>query len=63
MIVAVPNPAPSQDIEEMIQEALRSAEAKQVTGAQVTPYVLAMVKELTGGCGCGSTLTEGGNNY
>jgi pseudouridine-5'-phosphate glycosidase len=48
MIVAVPNPAPSDDIEEAIQEALRSAAAEEVSGAQVTPYVLAMVKELTG---------------
>lgn len=48
MIVAVPNPSPSDDIEEAIQESLASAAANNVTGAKVTPYVLAMVKDLTG---------------
>ena len=50
MIVAVPNPAPSADIEGAIQEALLCAAKDDVKGAQVTPYVLAMVKELTGEC-------------
>jgi pseudouridine-5'-phosphate glycosidase len=48
MIVAVPNPSPSDDIEEAIQKSLASAAADNVTGSKVTPYVLAMVKELTG---------------
>ena len=50
MIVAVPNPAPSADIEGAIQEALLCAAKDDAKGAQVTPYVLAMVKELTGEC-------------
>ncbi|MFN9906020.1 MAG: pseudouridine-5'-phosphate glycosidase, partial [bacterium] len=48
MLVAVPNPTPSDDIEFAIQEALRSAETDRILGAKVTPYILARVKELTG---------------
>jgi pseudouridylate synthase / pseudouridine kinase len=51
MLVAVPNPDPADTaaIEEAIQTALRDADKDGITGAAVTPYVLARVEKLTQG--------------
>lgn len=51
MLVAVPNPSPADTaaIEEAINTALRDAANDHVTGAAVTPYVLARVEQLTQG--------------
>jgi pseudouridylate synthase / pseudouridine kinase len=51
MLVGVPNPSPGDTlhIEEAIQQALIEAHADGIHGNTVTPYVLARVKELTGG--------------
>jgi pseudouridylate synthase / pseudouridine kinase len=51
MLVGVPNPHPGDTlhIEEAIQQALASATGDGIYGNAVTPYVLARVKELTGG--------------
>ncbi|MGD8191677.1 pseudouridine-5'-phosphate glycosidase [Brevibacillus ginsengisoli] len=53
MIIA--NPVPEADaidyneIEAVIQQALDEAKANNITGKRVTPFILAKVKELTGG--------------
>jgi pseudouridine-5'-phosphate glycosidase len=63
MLVAVPNPSPSADIEAAIQEALKRAAADSILGAKITPYVLAMVKELTGeAVGSCSTCSSSGSS-
>ena len=48
MVVAVPNPNPSGDIEEAIQVALRDATTDGIVGAKITPYVLSKVTDMTG---------------
>lgn len=53
--VVIANPVPEKDampkaeIDAAIEEALRQAKAKGVKGKEVTPFLLAKVKELTGG--------------
>lgn len=51
MVLAVPNPAPasSERVQRAILEALQTAEARGITGAKLTPFLLAAVNELTGG--------------
>lgn len=49
MLVAVPNPQPSPDIEAAIQEALQQAKAEGVEGSKITPYVLSKLEKLTEG--------------
>lgn len=51
MLVGVPNPSPGNTIhiENAIQQALQEADRDGVRGNAVTPYVLARVKDLTGG--------------
>ena len=44
------NPPPeSIDVEELIEQALREAVAREVSGQQVTPFVLAFLHERSGG--------------
>ncbi len=46
----VANPPPeSIDVEELIEQALREAVAREVSGQQVTPFVLAFLHERSGG--------------
>lgn len=66
--VVVANPIPKafqQDgdfIEKIIQEALLEAEAKQIKGKESTPFLLAKVKELTGGDSLASNIKLYFNN-
>ncbi len=52
LLVTVPIPAedalPHDEIERAIQQALEEAEAKDIRGKEVTPFLLARVSELTG---------------
>lgn len=53
--LVIANPVPEADaldyneIEAVIQQALDEAKANNITGKRVTPFILAKVKELTGG--------------
>jgi pseudouridylate synthase len=53
VLVAVPIPAaaamPAAEISEIIERALRDAEAEAISGKDLTPYLLARINELTGG--------------
>lgn len=52
LVVAVPNPSPmlgGGDIDAAIRVALEEAEAKGLSGRDITPFVLATVNETTGG--------------
>ena len=42
-------PHPEVDVADLIDEALRDAEAQGVTGPAVTPFVLAFLHEQSGG--------------
>lgn len=52
LLVTVPIPTehalPHDEIEEAIQKALEEADAKDIRGKEVTPFLLARVSELTG---------------
>lgn len=66
--IVVANPIPEafqQDggfIEKVIKEALEEAEAKQIKGKESTPFLLAKVKELTGGESLASNIKLYFNN-
>lgn len=51
LVVAVPppSPIPAADINAAIAQALKDAEQRRVSGAAVTPFLLAAVKSLTDG--------------
>ena len=53
MVVAVPIPAQDEELGRELQghinTALQEAEARHVSGAEITPYVLERVRALTGG--------------
>lgn len=70
MLVAVPNPAPTtskgslddRSMARMIEEAVREAAAKEISGAAITPYLLSKVAELTGGHSVDSNVALVCNN-
>ncbi len=46
----MPNPTPAgEEIEALIQAALKSCSEKGVTGNKVTPYILSFIHEKSGG--------------
>jgi len=50
MLVAVPNDDPvGADVERVIQEALKEAKQRNISGQEVTPFILNYVAEQTGG--------------
>jgi pseudouridylate synthase len=53
ILVVVPPPpdvaVPRKEIEDIIQQANREAHKQNISGAQVTPYLLSRVSELSGG--------------
>lgn len=65
MVVAVPNPNPYSDpavLEQCIQTALSNAEKEGVSGAAITPYILAKVEALTSGKSLDSNIALYLNN-
>ena len=63
MMVAVPNDDPAgENVERAIQEALRDAEAQDVHGQALTPFVLKKVADLTGGDSLKSNMALVWNN-
>ncbi|CAK9874997.1 unnamed protein product [Sphagnum jensenii] len=61
-------PIPSQDaamadaVESAIQSSLMETKAKHITGAEVTPYILMRVNELTGGASLSANIALIRNN-
>ncbi len=53
VLVVTPPPAeaalPRDEVEIVIEKAVKEAESKQISGAAVTPFLLSKVSELTGG--------------
>jgi pseudouridine-5'-phosphate glycosidase len=53
VLVVTPPPAeaamPRDEVEKVIEKAVREAESKHIAGAAVTPFLLSKVSELTGG--------------
>jgi pseudouridylate synthase len=49
LVLAQPPPTSLDDVEQLIREALVSAEEQGVTGPQLTPFVLAALHERSGG--------------
>ncbi|CAI5502338.1 unnamed protein product [Closterium sp. Naga37s-1] len=66
MVIAVPVPhgqaAEAEEVERATQQALTEAEAQGVKGAQVTPFVLKRIKELTGGASLTANIALVKNN-
>ena len=65
MLVAVPNPDPAEEsvIEDAIERALASLERNSnVSGKEVTPYLLKYVNEATGGCSLQANMALIRNN-
>ena len=66
VLLAVPIPAEQAldpvEIDRVIQQALREADEKQVTGKDVTPFLLARLVELSGGSSLDANLALLKNN-
>ncbi|CAI5490206.1 unnamed protein product [Closterium sp. Naga37s-1] len=66
MVIAVPVPqgqaAEAEEVERATQQALAEADAQGVKGAQVTPFVLKRIKELTGGASLTANIALVKNN-
>lgn len=66
LLVVQPPPAeaalPAVEVDHMIAEALREAEARQITGAEVTPFLLERVSQLSGGASLNANLALLKNN-
>jgi pseudouridine-5'-phosphate glycosidase len=60
--VVVANPVPpesamrKEDIDHIIEQALREADAQGVLGKAITPFLLARIKELTGGASLATNI-------
>jgi pseudouridine-5'-phosphate glycosidase len=64
MVVAVPNPSPvgSEMVEAATEQALREADDAQISGRDITPFLLKRVNELTGGTSLVSNIELVKNN-
>ncbi|CAI5527298.1 unnamed protein product [Closterium sp. Naga37s-1] len=66
MVIAVPVPsgqaAEAEEVERATQQALTEADTQCVKGAQVTPFVLKRIKELTGGASLTANIALVKNN-
>lgn len=66
MVVGVPIPqehvAAGDKVERAVERALKDAEAKGVSGNEVTPFLLTRIRELTGGLSLDSNIQLVKNN-
>jgi len=64
LLLAVPNPAPadSVQVEAAIHESVSAADAEGLCGAEITPFILKRVAELTGGKSLDSNISLVENN-
>ncbi|GJP68738.1 hypothetical protein CLOP_g25402 [Closterium sp. NIES-67] len=66
MVIAVPVPAQqaakAAQVEAATQQALREADVQAIKGAQITPFVLKRIKELTGGASLAANIALVKNN-